>query len=113
MGKYINRPLNGVPESVSSPLSPSGEFPVLYPALYEFLTLSKWEDGTTRRLGSLSLFVDDSLWKCCLNDKDGPRVAFVSGSSVEEVLQAAEDGIVQSLLVWRSSTPYKNRGKRI
>lgn len=111
MGRYLNKPTGLAPESGSSPLSPSGEFPILYPALYEFLTLTLWEDGTSRLCGSLTLFADPPSWKCCLNDKDSSRVAFVSGSSVDAVLQLAEQGIVSSTLDWRS-TKANGRAKR-
>jgi hypothetical protein len=113
MGKYLNKPTDQAPPSSSSPLCPSGEWPILYPALYEFLTLTVWEDGSMRQCGSLTLFVDQSLWKCCLSDKDGHRVAFVSGGSVEGVLQAAEGGIVRSELDWREARgpSYKRKPK--
>jgi hypothetical protein len=109
MGQYLNKPTGGLPSSSSEPLKPSGEWPVLFPALCEFLLLSQWEDGTSRLRGSITLFADPSSWKCCLNDKDGHRVAFVAGSSPEDALMAAEAGIVHSTLDWRDARP---NGKR-
>lgn len=109
MGKYLNKPTGPLAGSVSAPLSPSGEFPILYPALYEFLTLTAWEDGTTRQSGSLTLFVDLGAWKACLNDKDASRVAFISGSSLDGVMQAAEAALVLSTLDWR---PTRYNGRR-
>ena len=112
MGKYLNKPTGDVPPSSSCPLSLSGEWPTVYPALVEFLTLGAWEDGSLRLCGSLTLFVDQSLWKLCLNDKDNGRVAFCSGCSVEDVLRTAEEGIVHSVLNWRPAAPKNGRGKQ-
>jgi hypothetical protein len=111
MGRYLNKPTGGLPESSSVPLSLSGEWPVLFPALVEFLTLVTWEDGTSRLPGSITLFADLSTWKLCLNDKDGHRVAFCSAGSIEGVLQTAESGLVQSTLDWRAAGYNSKRRK--
>jgi hypothetical protein len=101
MGQYLNKPTGMLPASSSAPLCPSGEWPTLFPALVEFLTLAVWEDGTSRLPGSLTLFVDNCSWKVCLHCKDTARVGFVSSSSAEGALQAAEDALVRSTLDWR------------
>lgn len=103
MGKYLNKPTGTLPESSSVTPTLAGEWPTLFPALVEFLTLDRWEDGTSRLPGSLTLFADGGSWKLCLNCKDSSRIAFVSGLSPEGVFQAAEDGLVRSVLDWRAT----------
>lgn len=88
-----------------------GEWSSSFPALAEFLAATSWSDASLRIPGTLTLFVDESVWKICLSDKDQGRVAFVTGLSPLEAFQAAERGLVSSSLDWRASSP-SNRNKR-
>lgn len=89
-----------------------GDWPRVYPALTEFLTVSRWEDDSPRVPGSVTLFFDDHLWKLCLNDKDSGRISFVTADSPEGVLAAAERGLQASSLDWRAQRPPGGRGRR-
>lgn len=72
-----------------------------YPAIWEFLTLSIWEDGEPRVPGSITVFLQDGFLKACLIDKDADLVAFVSADSLEGILQALEAGIQDERMDWR------------
>lgn len=109
MGQYINRPQPDPRGSSSTPLCLSGDWVTLHPALTEFLALEKWEDGSSRTPGSLTLFTDGGVWKLCLSDKDSDRIAFVSATSVGEVFLCAEEQLCRSLLDWR---PNRRNGSR-
>lgn len=80
-----------------------GEWGVLYPALFEFLSANTWSDGAARLPGSLTLFTDGALWKCCLNDKAQERVCFVTGMSVDHLFSSLEEGLVSGGLDWRTT----------
>jgi len=71
------------------------------PALWEFLTVVQWEDGETRATGTVLFFSEEGRVKCCVNDRDGERSAFVTGGSWEGVIDAIEEGLVANCLDWR------------
>ena len=90
----------------------AGSWASLYPALSEFLAATRWSDGTARVPGTLTLFTDGPQWKLCLSDKDQSRVAFVSGSSPQSALMAAEAGLIGSTLDWRAQKASQGRGRQ-
>jgi hypothetical protein len=88
----------------SPPIDPGG-WGRLYPALVEFLTATQWEDHAPRLPGTMTLFCDGSVWKLCLSDRAQGRVAFTSSCSPDELLAAAESGLVANTLDWRAQRP--------
>jgi hypothetical protein len=121
----------GIPRKVSGGEGgrPGGEFAFQderwrhrYPFLWEFVARIRWAvspgDGestqTEREPGSMIIFVDDlCLLKACLSDKETQQVAFVSGDSLEGLLEALEKGLRDDRLDWRpsasSSSARRNR----
>lgn len=89
---------------------PEGEWAASYPLVWEFLFLEKWEDGSSRVPGSITLFAEDGLFKACLNDKDGQLVAFTSQRSPEGLFEAVDTGLGAGTLDWRRSRQGKPRG---
>ena len=83
----------------------TGTLLTAFPHVLEFLTLHKWEDGSQRIPGTLLVFVDGSMWKGCLKDKNGPRVTFVSSSDLDGLFLAIEDGLKEDNLDWRADKP--------
>ena len=80
-----------------------------FPTLHEFLTLSRFDDGSQREPGSLTLFADEGLIKVCLNDKAERAVGFVTFHSFAEVLEGLEAVLRENRVDWRRS---KDRGSR-
>lgn len=74
-----------------------------FPCLFEYLTLTRWEDGTARVPSSLTLFLDEGRLKACLHDRDMGRVAFVAGWAPVPVLRALEEGLLEGTVEWRPS----------
>ena len=87
----------------------TGVLPSKFPALWEFMSHENFDDGTARMTGSLSLFLDDGALKVALNDREEGYVAFVSGSSLEDVLGALEEGLTADSLDWRRSAFKKKK----
>lgn len=85
--------------SPAVPIDPA--FASRCPALWEYLTLTAWDDGSPRDPATLLIFVDSGVLKCCLSDKANSRVAFLSASTLEQLLSGLEDGLVRSTLDWR------------
>jgi len=84
-------------------LPPDDAFAGRYPALWEFLTLERWDDGKPRKSGTVLLFIEAGLWKSCLNDRDGGRVAFAAAATQEALLQAVEGQLQGGRVEWRKS----------
>lgn len=83
-----------------------------YPTLIAFVTQQKWEDGTARSLGTLSVSAGDGSWKLCLNDRDSGEFAFVSGKSLTELLTTAEKLLDEMRLDWRRSSYTHEKKKK-
>jgi len=79
------------------------------PALGEYLTSDKWENGDARVTSTLLVFQEDGVWKCCLNDRDQLRTLWVSGASMLDVLDALESLLASGEGEWRASTQFKTR----
>jgi hypothetical protein len=73
----------------------------VHPALSEYLTLDRWEDGTERETATLLLFAEDGLWKACLHDRAEGRTAWVSSGTVTGLLERLEEGCASDDLEWR------------
>jgi len=65
------------------------------------LTLTVWEDGKERETSSVTVFHGDGLLKACIQDKDAGLIAFVTGESLEGLLDALEKGLASGKLDWR------------
>lgn len=97
------------------PVLPDGEIVCVLqlPALYEFLTLSSWDDGAKRLRGTFSCFFEDGAFKLWLNDKDGGRSACVSHWTWAGALLKADEGLSADTLEWRKARPEQGRaGKK-
>jgi hypothetical protein len=96
-----------------SPASWDGEpWSKRYPTLLEFLCVVKWEDGSVRQSGTVTLMAEDGLFKAAMNDRDAGVSCFVSGKSPGSLLEAMEKGLVTGSLEWRRKTPFKPKGGR-
>lgn len=72
-----------------------------YPCLFEYLTLTRWEDGAARQTASVSVFFDEGRLKACLSDREMGRIAFVAGYTLEDLLRSIEEGLLSASLDWR------------
>lgn len=76
-----------------------------FPALYEFLTVTRWEDGGERQVATLLVFVEDGSWRVCLNDREQARTAWSAGQSLWVAVQELECGLASGTQSWRRSSP--------
>lgn len=74
-----------------------------FPVLWQFLTDDRWEDGGVRQLPTLLVFVGENGLTVALNDRDQGQTVFKSGSGLEGLLAALEDGLGKGSLEWRPS----------
>lgn len=80
-----------------------------YPLLIQFLNDDTWDDGGTRTPGSMTLFIEDGIWKACLNDRDAQASLYVTGDNVNACLKSIEGRLSgASQADWRV---WKKKGK--
>lgn len=72
-----------------------------YPALFEFLTMTAWEDGTKRKTGKLSISVVDARWVTCIVDNEHNRMGFLSGDTFDDLLATLERKLSTDMVEWR------------
>lgn len=82
-----------------------------FPTLWEFLTLSAWPDGSSRKPGTLILFTEGEKWKMCLKDVANARVAFVTAEALDDLFLAADEGLDKDSVDWRPDRPQGGRGR--
>jgi hypothetical protein len=87
------------------------ELSVLFPTVLEFLSLSRWEDGSARLPGTITLLVDGSQMKAACNDRDAGLSCFVSARTLTELLGVLEAGLSTGSLDWRQKQPWKGQRK--
>ena len=80
-----------------------------YPALFEFLTATAWDEKTKRKPGTALLFAEEGRWKLCLVDKDAGRVAFLAADTLADLAAVAEDKLVEDTVEWRRQKPWAGR----
>lgn len=72
-----------------------------FPDLWEFIASLRWPDGSGRVPGTVLLLVEDGVCKCWLNDKAQGLSCWVSGSTFDQTLAAAERAVQGSGADWR------------
>ena len=77
------------------------DFADRYPALHEYLTRTVDDDGEPRQTASLTIFAEDELFKCCLNDRECKEVAFYSDNSFLALMDGLEHSLQEGKLDWR------------
>jgi len=106
---YMKKP-NDVGVEKAGKKIPSDEgFGKKYPTLLEYLSTTKWDDGTPRDASKLSIFIEDGLFKCAVNDTDLKRSLYVSGDTLEGALRAAEKALQSPEADWRVWNKGKGR----
>lgn len=83
------------------PVSGSVHAVCVLPALQEFLSLERWDDGSKRRRGTISISLPEDRYVLWANDKDALKSAWISGLTLEEALLSFERGLTECSLEWR------------
>ena len=100
MGKYMQRQDKKAIEQLAV-AAEGGEWAEVYPALLEFLTLTKWEDGKKRETGTIMILAEHGLWKLWLHDRDNRRSLWLTGQDVLSGFAAAEKCLAEGIGEWR------------
>jgi hypothetical protein len=90
-----------------------GDWEKRLPHLCAFLCDCKWEDGSSKRPGKLSVWTGDGLWKGCLSLPAPAVVAFLAAQEPSALLMLMEKQLRDDSVDWRRSVaPAKNSTRR-
>lgn len=79
--------------------------PQLFPTLWAYLSDTVWSDGSARSTSTITVFAEDGLVKLCLNDREGKRTCWSTGTSLEESAEALEQRLAAGTAEWRGIKP--------
>lgn len=101
MAKFIVRK-PATPGHSGKPLVASG-LGVKYPAVWEYLTCTRFPDGSPRATSTLLVFVEDGAVKACISDRSQEPWCslWVSGDGLDAVLEALEGHLQEGTGEWR------------
>jgi len=74
-----------------------------HPAIVEFITAGRWDDGSERTTGTLLICWGDGKFKAWLNDRDGAKSTWVSADTLEALLGGLEARLQAGSLEWRAT----------
>lgn len=80
------------------------EFARTYPALWEFVSVTKNTDGTARQTATLLAFLEAGTWKVCLGDRDSGLSLWAAGETFLEALEALEACLQSPNPQWRQGS---------
>lgn len=73
------------------------------PALHEYLTLDRFDDGSPRERSNLLIFCEDGVIKCCLNDRANGCSLWRSGHDLLDVLTGMDGTLQKGTSDWRGA----------
>lgn len=82
------------------------------PALYEYMTLSKYPDGSQRETSTLLVLCEMGRFKLCLSDRDRGRSLWTTAESIEEGLASLDEDLQLGTADWRRSSGAGRGGKK-
>lgn len=88
-----------------------GALAIAYPALWEWLTATSYDDGSPRQTSTLLIFVEDGQCKACLSDRDEDCSGWASGATLEGVMESLDARLTAGTLDWRAKRK-QQQGRR-
>jgi len=87
--------------SADSNLMPDSKLRKSYPQVSDYLTMTKWDDGTARTPSTVTLFVEGGVLKAALNDREMKRSLYVTSMSLEGAIGLLEEALATDTADWR------------
>jgi len=108
-GELMKKPVKNSPSSPGDYVMPDDDLRESFPVLCSYLCENVYDDGSPRKVATLTLFVEDSVLKGALNDRDQDRSLYASGSTLQSVLEALEGALKSGVPAWRK---WGGKGKK-
>lgn len=77
------------------------------PTVAHFLGSDAWPDGEVRERSSLVIFVEDSVFKACLSEKNLQATLWATSATFAGLLEALEDRLTADAPDWRRARKKK------
>lgn len=90
----------------------AGDVLAAFPCLIEWLSSSKWEDGTVRHTSTLKMATEDGRWKLSLTDTHGGRALYIASPLLEEAMLSLEQALLTDAGDWQRADWARPRSKR-
>lgn len=85
----------------------------VYTSLWEYLSATKYPDGTERIPSTIVVISEGGRWKACLSDKDNARSCWKSADTLEELMLLLDQAAaINDPTDWRQSKPPEPRKKK-
>lgn len=111
LATYVQPPMGDSGDGKRRLIWPDPAFLAAFPAIAEFMTLDKWDDGKPRAPSTLTLFASDGRLKASFNDKALDRVGFLTADTLEELLVELNASLEANTLDWRRHSGGKAGGR--
>lgn len=99
--KFLQRVVKPSNPALAERPQDGGAWANLYPALVEFLTITRWDEKTPRTTGTIMLMQDEGRWKAWVHDRDAKRSMFVTGMTPDGVIANVEELLANNGGEWR------------
>jgi hypothetical protein len=80
------------------------------PGVLEYLSSSKYPDGSARERSTLLVLIEHGVVKVCLSDRDQSQSLWRSGESLEDCLLSLEEALTGTHADWRTSSGGGGKG---
>lgn len=109
---FVRRPSSSEAGAAPTAAASDPVFQSRCPALWEYMTLTAWEDGSDRQPATLILLVEEGRWKGCVSDRAAGRVGWRSHETLAGLLEALEAALASDSMDWRKAkAPPTRRGR--
>lgn len=101
--QYLRKPVErDVAQSTPGEVPPAAAGFGKLQALWEFLSVTQWDDGHSREPGTILVWFDGERLHGMLRDRHSQSVAFASASGLAELLGCFDRGIRDGSLDWKA-----------
>lgn len=100
--KYLKRGTEGKKDVNRVVAAADPEFAEKWPAISEYMTSLKYEDGKKRQPSTLTVFAEDSQFKLVLNERDSGQMLWASSDGFLSCLDALEGLLEGDEPPWRA-----------
>jgi hypothetical protein len=101
MATYVRKVIEEERERRSRPSGDVAVWAGAYPALWEFLTLDRYDDGQQRLTAMLIMFVEEDAFKVALQDRQEGRSTWVTADTPNNALVLLEGNLASGKAEWR------------
>lgn len=77
------------------------DYTELFPQLWNYLTQTRWDDGTPRQPSSVSIFLQHGKWTACLIEKNWGLILFATADRLEGIWEALDARLSDPKADWR------------